>query len=466
MSTFGAVDLGASSGRVVLGRVGPAALEVSEVARFPNVPVRLPDGLHWNVLGLYRGVLDGLRAARSAVPISVGIDSWAVDYGLLDADGALLGIPYHYRDGRTDGVPERLWPVVSPEELYAITGIQFLPFNTLFQLLAGRPDAARTMLLIPDLIGYWLTGSVGAESTNASTTQLYDVRERRWSSTLAERVGIPPSLLPPLRQPGDVVGPLLPAVREEVGLPASVRLTCVGSHDTASAVAAVPAEGDRFAYISCGTWALVGVELTGPVLTEESRLANFTNEAGVFGTIRYLRNVMGLWLLQESLRCWEQAGLDVRLPALLREAASLPARRWTIDVDDAAFLPPGDMPARIASHCRERGDEPPADPVQTVRCIVDSLALAFAATVRQAQALADHEVDVVHMVGGGAHNELLCQLTADACGLYVVAGPTEATAVGNILVQAHAAGRVGDLRHIRRLVAATQPVRHYRPSRP
>ncbi|MEV0717465.1 rhamnulokinase family protein [Asanoa sp. NPDC050611] len=456
MNAYAAVDLGASSGRVVVGRLGAGRLDLTTAHRFTNEPVRAGGTLHWDVLSLWAGVLKGLAVAG---PVdSVGIDSWAVDYGLLDSSGALLGNPVHYRDGRTD----KVWRVVAErlgeERLYATTGLQQLPFNTLYQLAAAADSpqlgAARHMLLMPDLIAYWLTGEIGAEETNASTTQLYDVRARGWATGLIADVGLPVGLFPPLRRPGERIGP----VRAE--LPYATEVVAVGSHDTASAVVGVPAAGADFAYISCGTWSLVGVELDAPVLTEVSRLANFTNEGGVDGTIRYLRNVMGLWLLQECLRSWG----DPDLPALLAAAAEVPAFGAVVDADDPVFLPPGEMPERIAAECRRTGQRPPADRAAVVRCIMDSLALAHRRAVRSAAALSGRDVRVVHLVGGGARNALLCQLTADACGLPVLAGPVEATAVGNVLVQARAGGAVrGDLAALRDLVRATHELRRYEP---
>ncbi|MFC5924020.1 rhamnulokinase [Micromonospora vulcania] len=453
-----AVDLGASSGRVMTARVEPGRLELDEAHRFRNEPVRVAGTLHWDVLALYRGVLDGLRAAGPVA--SIGIDTWAVDYGLLDASGALLGNPVHYRDGRTDGVGDRVAKQLGAERLYTTTGLQHLPFNTLYQLVAatGTPqlDVAHRLLLIPDLIAYWLTGEVGAEVTNASTTQLYDLRRRAWATDLMRDAGIRSELFPPLREAGTLIGP----VRPELGLPGEPAVVAVGSHDTASAVVGVPATGAHFAYISCGTWSLVGVELDAPVLSEQSRRANFTNESGVDGTIRYLRNVMGLWLLQESLRTWGTTDL----PALLGQAAREPAFRSVVDPDDPAFLPPGDMPARIADACGRTGEPVPMTPAATVRCILDSLALAHRRAVAQAQLLSGRHVDAVHVVGGGARNELLCQLTADACGLPVLAGPVEATALGNVLVQARALGVLGgDLAALRAELRQSQQIVRYEP---
>lgn len=476
---YAAVDLGASSGRVIVGRLDGDRLVTDEVARFPNgsVPVRAGERttLHWDVLRLYDGIRAGLRrAAREHGALAaVGIDSWAVDFGLLDADGALLGNPVHYRDARTAGVPERVFAHVPAEHLYARTGLQVQPFNTVFQLVAAAGTsqlaAARRLLLVPDLLGYWLTGAQVAEVTNASTTGLLDPVTRRWADDVAAAVGaafgVPAAdLLPPLVEPGTVVGTLADAPG---GLLDGTPLVAVGSHDTASAVVAVPAEREDFAYISCGTWSLVGLELDAPVLTEASRRANFTNELGLDATVRYLRNVMGLWLLQESVRTWEEAGEPVDLPALLTAAADVPALRCVVDVDDPVFLPPGDMPARIAEAAARTGQPAPTTRAEITRCILDSLALAHRRAVRRAAELAGRDVGVVHVVGGGARNELLCRLTADATGLPVVAGPAEGTALGNILVQARAVGEVdGGLDRLRAVVRASTGLRHYEPAGP
>jgi len=469
-AVMAAADLGASGGRVMAGRVRSGLLEVREAHRFPNTPVMAGGTLHWDILSLYRGVLEGLGAAAAQAGglASVGIDSWGVDYGLLDSSGALLGNPVHYRDRRTDGAVERVLARIPAGELYAATGIQQLPINTICQLTAAADTpvlgTAATLLLIPDLLGYWLTGSAGAEITNASTTQLLDVTARRWATPLIERAGIAPGIFPALRRPGDLVGELRPDVAAGARLPVGLPVVAVGSHDTASAVAGVPALGENFAFISCGTWSLVGMELRRPVLTEASRLANFSNEAGIDGTVRYLRNVAGLWLLQESLRTWSAAGPRPNLRTLLAEAARLPGPAALIDPDDPAFLPPGDMPARIAGACRRAGQPEPGHQAETVRCILDSLALAYRRAIRQVQQLSGRHVDIIHVVGGGARNSLLCQLTADACGLPVVAGPAEAAAVGNILVQARSLRSAPDeLAGLRTLVRASTRLRRFRP---
>jgi rhamnulokinase len=469
--TLAAVDLGASSGRVMAARVGPERLDLHEVHRFPNRPVRTAGTLHWDVLALHAGILDGLRAAGRDLGRldGVGIDSWAVDHGLLDADGALLGNPVHYRDARHETAVPAVHAVVPPEELYRVNGLQHLPFNTVFQLAAARGTAqsaaARTALLVPDLLAYWLAGAVGAEVTNASTTGLLDATTREWSWELVDRLGLDRGLFPPLRQPGERLGELRDDVLAETGLTGPVPVVAVGSHDTASAVAGVPAATEKFAYVSCGTWSLVGVELEKPVLTEASRAAGFTNELGVDGTVRYLRNVMGLWLLQESQRTWAAAGLTADLPDLLAAAARVPAFTTLVDPDDARFLPPGDMPARIAAACAESGQTPPQSQAETVRCILDSLALAYRRSVRRAADLSGRDVEVVHLVGGGARNTLLCQLTADACGLPVLAGPVEAAALGNVLVQARGLGVLsGGLPELRALLRNTQDAHLYLPT--
>jgi len=468
--SFAAVDLGASSGRVMVGRVGRDVLELVEIHRFENEPVRVTDGLHWDILRIHHEVLAGLRRAGRAADdlASVAIDSWGVDYGLLDGRGALVANPYHYRDERTNGVPDRVHARIPLARLYERTGIQLMQINTIYQLAAaaqtGELDRAERLLQIPDLLGYWLSGVAASEATNASTTSLLDVRTRGWAHDLIDAAGIPTRLFGDLGQPGEVLGELLPAVREETGLPSTAVLTLVGSHDTASSVVGVPAEDERFAYISCGTWGLVGVELEQPVVGEDSRAANFTNEGGVDDRIRFLRNVMGLWLLQESLRTWQRAGLPSDLEPLLTAAADVPPGGPVIDPDDPALLPPGDMPARIADACRRTGQRPPAAPAEVVRCVLDSLAAAFARAVHDAARLSGRDVRVIHMVGGGARNALLCQLTADASGLPVLAGPVEATALGNVLVQARAHGPLrGDLATLRALVRATHAVRRFEP---
>lgn len=478
--TYAAVDLGATSGRVISGRLEYGRLVTTETARFANVPVGVPEAdrstLRWDVLALWSAACEGLRvAARDLGPVaSVGVDSWAVDHGLLDADGALLASPVHYRDERTAGVPDRFFAHLPAIEHYAATGVQVQPFNTAFQLGAAggtvQLAAARRLLLVPDLLGHWLTGTEVTEVTNASTTGLLDPATRDWSepaltagSALAGQDLRP--LLAPLVEPGAVLGEVRASLAAELGL-IGTRAVAVGSHDTASAVAAVPmADPTTSAYISSGTWSLVGLELDAPVLTEESRRANVTNELGVDGTVRYLRNVAGLWLLSESLLTWAARGRPQDLAALLAAAADVPALRCVIDVGDASLVAPGDMPARVAALARASGQPVPDAPAEVTRVILDSLALAYRRTLRDVARLARRRVETVHVVGGGARNGLLCRLTAEATGLPVVAGPAEGTAIGNLLVQAWAGGDLaGGLPAIREVVAASTELTRWEPA--
>ncbi|ACQ81868.1 carbohydrate kinase FGGY [Beutenbergia cavernae DSM 12333] len=494
-----AVDLGASSGRVMLARVGADELALEEVSRFDNRPVALPSGLHWDTLGLYRNVLDGVASALRSEPAvrSVGIDGWAVDYALLRA-GRLIGAPFHYRDQRTADAVDAAHELVPFAELFAANGLQHLPFTTAYQLTADRLEGALAgadgLLLLPDLFAWWLTGVRAAERTNASTTGLLGARSREWDTDLAARLDVPAGLLPPPVDPGTVLGPLRPEVAAELGAGNGVTVVAVGSHDTASAVVAVPMRDPaRAAYISSGTWSLVGVELEAPVLTDEAREAGFTNELGVDGRVRFLHNVMGLWLLSESVRTWRAADGDddsaSDLPRLLAEAElidgdGVPA----FDADDPRFLPGGDVPALIDAVCRETGQETPRSRAEYVRAICEALATAYARVIADAARVTGRAVEVVHVVGGGVRNALLCRLTAERTGLPVLAGPVEATALGNALVQARALGALEALRpgalealrpgshdassgttrvsleDLRALVARTHPPRTYLPT--
>lgn len=460
-----AVDLGATSGRVMIGRVGPGVLELEPVSRFPNGPVTRADGLHWDFDALVAHVLDGLAEAVRREPNieSIGIDSWAVDYGLLRA-GQLLAEPFHYRDDRTAGGVDEVHALVPFEELHARNGLQFLPFNTLYQLRADelRHDAD-TALLIPDLLAFLLTGARVAERTNASTTGLLNVESGTWDVALATRLGIDASLLADLVDPGTVIGRLRPEVAERIG--ADLPVIAVGSHDTASAVAAVPMTSPRAAYISCGTWGLVGVEHAQPILTAAAREANFTNERGVDDRFRVLHNVTGLWLLSETVRAWEsEDGKAIDLSGLLDQAAATAPPSAVFDANDPSLSAPGDMPTRIAGLLHAHGAVAPTDRPAFVRLVVESIAAAFADAVRTAGRLSGQPLDVVHLVGGGSLNRLLCQATADRTGLPVLAGPVEATALGNVLVQARALGAApAELSELRALVAATQPPAAYRP---
>ncbi|MEZ3160390.1 rhamnulokinase family protein [Microbacterium sp. BWT-B31] len=462
-----AVDLGATSGRVMIGRVRDGAVELELVARFPNGPVAREDGLHWDFAALYGHIVDGLAEAvrREPAIASVGIDSWAVDYGLV-RDGALVAEPFHYRDERTAAGVAAVHARVPFAELYRRNGLQFLPFNTLYQYAVERGlTQADAALLVPDLVAFLLTGALAAERTNASTTGLVDVRTGEWDLELAELLGVAASALPPLVDPGTRVGRLAGAARERIGAPLDV--IAVGSHDTASAVVAVPLASPSSAYISCGTWGLVGLELDEPVVTDAAREANFTNEGGVDGRVRFLHNVTGLWLLSETVRAWEaEDGAPIELTELLDAATAVTGDLALFDANDERLSAPGDMPARIAAVLGERGARVPATRAAFARTIVESIAQAFAEAVRTAGRLTSREIDVIHLVGGGALNRLLCQATADRSGLAVLAGPVEATALGNVLVQARTHGWFGPdatLETLRAAVAAAVTPERYEP---
>ncbi|MEJ1088030.1 rhamnulokinase family protein [Microbacterium sp. Mu-80] len=464
-----ALDFGATSGRVIVGEVGADVLRMQQFARFANEPVRVAGRLHWNVLSLWQGALDGLAAAgrHAGALLSVAADTWGVDYGILRS-GRMLSTPVHYRDERTAGAVERVERRMPAAEQYARAGTQILPINTIYQFAVdadeGGFEAADGALLMPDLFSYWLSGERVAERTMASTTGLMNARTGNWDDALVAASAAPSGLLPQIVAPGTRIGALRADVAEAVGLGAGVHVLAVGAHDTASAVVATPMPTDGAAYISCGTWGLVGIERAAPVLTEEARRAGFTNESGVDGRYLFMRNAMGLWMLSESIRSWTAAGIRAELPDLLRAAAELADGTSIVDVDDPRFAVPGNMPERVAEWCRERGLAVPQSPAETVRCIVESLAAAFADATRDAARLAGAALTQINIVGGGSQNELLCQRIADRSGLAVYAGPVEATALGNTLVQARAVGLVdGELDDLRALVHRAHAPRRYDP---
>ncbi len=472
---FAAADLGASSGRVILGELSEGCFTLHEVARWENGPTdKANEALHWDTPHLFDEVVAGFRAAYDASAgrlESVAVDTWGVDYGRIGRDGELLELPFHYRDSRTDGMIAKVFSIIPAERLYAEAGLQVQPFNTIFQLAAQAGDPrwgeVDAILLTPDLLGHWLTGRRWAEATIASTTGLLDPGTRQWSATitdsLREELGLPlPRVLPELVEPGTVVGP----IKQEL-VPGDVAVVAVGSHDTASAVVTVPAEVNDFAFISSGTWSLVGLELPAPVLTAASEEANFTNELGVDGTTRFLRNVMGLWVLIECRREWAGAsGRELGWGEVIELAAGAEPLAAVIDMEDERLLPPGDMVGRVRALAAERGQALSEEPAAVIRCILDSLALSYRRAIAEACRVADRTVSVVHIVGGGSANGLLCQLTADACGVPVVAGPTEGTALGNLLVQARAMGALsGGLADLRAVARASSTLQTYEPGR-
>jgi rhamnulokinase len=459
-----AADLGAESGRAIAGSFDGERMTVEEVHRFPNRPVEVRGTLHWDVLALYAELMDAIRAAGSIA--SVGIDTWGVDYGLLDRAGQLIDNPVHYRDRRTEGMLDEALRHVPRQEIYARTGIQFMPINTLYQLLAlarsGDPrlDAADRLLTMPALFAYWLCGVKADEFTDATTTQCYDPLGGSWAKDLLNKLGIPDRIFGEVVPPGTELGSLPPELA-----PGRVRLIAPGTHDTASAVAGVPFEpGARAAYICSGTWSLVGLEVMRPVINEATLNANLTNEGGVGGTFRLLKNVMGLWLLQECKRAWAGKDVDIAYDDLLRLAGEAQPFEAMIDPDDERLLRPGDMPARIESLAAASGMSLNPQPGSVARCILESLALKYRWTVELLEQVTGSSIDTVHVVGGGANNRLLCQMTADASGRRVVAGPVEATAIGNLMEQAIALGLVTSLTQARQLVKRSIAVEIYEPA--
>ena len=446
---FGAIDLGASSGRVIGAVIGDGGFEMHEVHRFPNEPVMLTDGFYWDYAALQREIATGLfalgawAAEQGQTIASIGVDTWAVDYGLLDSDGKLLAQPRHYRDERNHLGVALVDREISPDEQYARNGLQFLPFNTIYQLAANaaqQPEditAARAMLLMPDLITHWLTGVALTERTNASTTGLLDAQTHEWDWDLIDKLGFPRRLFTQLVDAGTVIGGLLPEFAKHAGLAGTV-VTAVGTHDTASAVAGAPIT-DGAAYLSSGTWSLLGLELDSPILGTQAKQQNFTNELGVENKIRFLKNLSGLWLLQQSLADFKANGEESDLQVLLSAAAGISSAA-RVDVNDPEFVTPGDMPGKIRTHLKRRGFEPPVQPAAIVRVIMDSLADAYADAVRGFEQVTGQRIERLNVVGGGSQNSLLCQLTAKRTGIPVVAGPVEATALGNLMTQAGAAG--------------------------
>lgn len=464
-----AVDLGAHSGRVAVGRFDGTRLSVEEVHRFPNVPVRVRGTLHWDVLRLYSDVLDGLRAAaRDATVDAVAVDSWGVDFGLIDRAGRLVQNPVHYRDSRRAAAVDGVYARVAPRELYERTGIQLLPINTIFELaaMAAESDpvlaAADRLLLIPDLFHYWLCGSRTTEFTNATTTQCFDARAGTWATDLLARLDIPAHLFPEVVDPATQLGPVADEVGTATGA-GGATVVAGATHDTGSAVLGTPLNGDRSAFLSVGTWSLVGVEASVPVVGEDAYRANVTNEGGVAGTFRVLRNVTGLWLLEECRRTWALAGRDRSVEELVALARSAPALRSLVDPNDPQFAAPGAMPARIVDYCERTGQPPPDEDGAIVRCIFESLALKHAESVDLLARLTGRPLDELHVVGGGANNELLCEWTAAAAERPVHAGPAEATLVGNLLAQAMALDEISSLDEARDIVRSSFSLTTYDP---
>ena len=468
-----AFDLGAESGRGLVGAFDGERLQLQVIHRFPTGGVQTLDTLHWDVLRHYSEMLAALRKAHAehGELASLGVDTWGVDFALLGRDGTLLGNPRHYRDPHTESIMDQAFAKVPRLDVFRQTGIQFMRFNSLFQLLALMRDrsplleAAESLLFIPDLFHYWFTGVKVNEYTDASTSQMIHPESRQWARGLIRSFGIPEKILGTLVQPGTVLGPLRSRVAAEAGVP-SIPVIAPATHDTASAVAGAPAQGDSWAYISSGTWSLMGIETKQPLTDDRALAVNFTNEGGVGGTIRLLKNVMGLWLVQECRRAWERGGITYDYSALMHFAEDARPFVSLVDPDDTTFILPASMPEALADFCRASGQPAPDSPGATVRCALESLALRYRWVLERLQELAGRRLDTIHIVGGGCQNTLLCQLTADACDRVVIAGPVEATAIGNVMVQAIGLGLVGSLAQGREVIRRSFEMRTYEPQHP
>ncbi|MDQ1912737.1 rhamnulokinase family protein [Paenibacillus sp. GD4] len=470
MGSIVAFDLGASSGRAMLGRLTDGKIEITELHRFTNDPVQVGDRLHWDILRLYHEIKQALILAKNkGIEIdSIGIDSWAVDFGFIGPNGELVGNPYHYRDRHTEGMMEKLFARIPASEIFARTGIQFLQFNTIFQLFAlkeaGSPwlQKENRLLMIPDLLRYFLTGEMHNEFSNATTTQLFNPATGSWDRELLKQLDLPESWFGEVLQPGSKAGMLQASVCEELGVP-SIPVFAVAEHDTGSAVAAVPATDRSFAYLSCGTWSLMGTEVQEPVINELAQELNFTNEGGAYGTYRLLKNIMGLWILNESRREWEKTGKSYSFPELVKLAGEAKPFQSFIDPDDSLFLAPGDMPSRIEQYCRQTGQQAPETAGEFVRCILESLALKYRYVLEMTERLSGQSFNGLHMVGGGIQNTLLCQWSANAIGKPVWAGPSEGSALGNLAVQWIAQGVFKDIWEARQAIRDSFPVTEYMP---
>ncbi len=465
-----AVDLGAESGRVMLGSLGDSGIQLKEIHRFANGAVRAGKTLYWDILRLWSEIQAGIARTMDEIPAiqGIGIDTWGVDFGLVDKHGDLLGNPVHYRDSRTEGMVDEFYRRINPEKVFAITGSQTMPINTLFQLVSlgiknpGLLAQADRLLFIPDLLGYWMTGEMRTEYTIASTSQMLDARLRRFSPEILAAAGLRESLFAPMVQPGQKIGAVnspSAAFAKTIGMP----LLAVGSHDTASAVAAVPAQGDDWLFLSSGTWSLLGVEVRQPVLSPRAREFNLTNEGGLDGTIRLLKNIAGLWPLQECRRAWAREGKDFEYRTLVQLAREEPPSTALLDLNDPLMHSAGEMPKKIADHCRRHGQKAPETPGRFTRVILESLAASYAQVRQMLEEATGRKFRRLHIVGGGSQNELLNQLAANATGMEVHAGPVEATAMGNIMAQALATGGISSLAAGRELVAKTAHVKIYHP---
>jgi rhamnulokinase len=472
-AVFIAVDLGAESGRVLAGKLSEGRFELEEIHRFPNGPVRIGDHIYWDVLRLWTEVKNGLALAvqkYGSQVASIGVDTWGVDYALLDSNDELVGNPYHYRDRRTEGMFEVAFQKVPRDEIYRRTGIQFMRLNTLYQLLSmvvqksPQLKIAKTFLMMPDLFHFWLSGEKVNEFTEATTTQFYDPSKGDWAKSMLRKLGIPTRILNcPIVPAGTVLGELRQHVADEVRATHQIKVVAPASHDTASAVAATPLSDENAVYISSGTWSLVGMEIREPIITDKSLAFNFTNEGGVYGTFRFLRNVTGMWLIAECRRIWAREGNEFTYDQLTQMAAEAQPFKCFVDPDDPRFLAPENMLDAIRSFCRDTNQPEPETVGEFVRCCLEGLALKYRWVIERLEELTGKTVSTIHIVGGGSQNWLLNQFTADATGKLVQAGPVEATATGNALVQAIALGYLGSHAELREVVRNSFPLRTFEP---
>ena len=472
MSRYIALDLGAESGRAIVGTLKGGKITLEEAYRFPNGPVRVHGSLYWDPLRLFSEMKQGLRkisAEYGSDFVSMGVDTWGVDYALLDENGRLVGNPHCYRDPRTEGMMEEAFKHLSRQEIFEQTGgVQFLSINTLFQMLSmvisqsPQLTTAETFLMMPDLFNYWFTGRKVGEFSNATTTQFYNSLDGSWATAVLQKLGIPDYILPEVVMPGTNIGSLLPDIGDEVGLP-DLAVIAPATHDTASAAAAIPATSDNFAWLSSGTWSLLGGISDQPILTPEAMAANFSSYGGPDGGCLPWKNIMGLWLVQECRRLWAQAGETFSYDEIVQMAEATEPFTAVIDPDHASFLAPADMPTAIQQFCRETKQSIPQNKGEIVRTELEGLALRYRWTVETLEKLLQRRPEVLHIVGGGSQNKLLCQFAADATQLPVVAGPVEATAIGNIAVQAIAAGQLASLTEARELIRRSFAVESYEP---
>ena len=465
-----AFDIGASSGRAIIGNLKDDIISLKEIYRFYNGMTLIHGRYHWDIFRIFEDIKKGMKeaVAQNEMPVSAGIDTWGVDYGLLDEAGHILGLPYAYRDHRTDTSMDEVFSIMPKEELYHLTGIQFLQFNTVFQLYSAVRDRlpimrlAKDLLFIPDLLNYLLTGIKKSEFTFATTSQLYNPRTRAWASEIFDKIGLPNEIMQEIVDPGTVIGGLTEEISDETGMP-RVAVTAVASHDTGSAIASIPAEDEDFAYISSGTWSLMGIELRAPVISPNSLTFNFTNEGGVEGTFRVLKNIMGLWLIQECKRLWADAGADFSFPALIKMAESSRPFKTLINPDHPSLLNPANMPGALSALAARANEQAMDNPGEFGRCIFESLSFRYRQTVEELEQISDKNIRKIHIIGGGSQNELLCRFTASATGLPVIAGPAEGTALGNLMVQAMAHGKIKSLSEIRRIVRNSFEFKEYIP---